>query len=195
VLVRRLGRGALLAGLWLCGCGYSTGVRLPAGYETVGLSVFDNAGPEPRIERDLFASLSRQTSRMLAAEVRSPDRAELVIRGQILDYRRLSGVLSSEGQLQQSGVRVLLVAWIEDRRLGVRLGDPIQFDQSVRYVVRAGQEESGARREALDHIAQELVLDLFNQVDYRRSDQNLELPPAPLEPKALEPVIKSAESE
>jgi len=148
------------------GCGYSSGVRLPAGAETVGVTVFENSTPQPELERDLFARLSLQASRMIDAEIVAPDRADIVVRGVIVEYRRLQGVLSIEGQLQQTGVRIILRAWLEDQRIGARIGQPIQVDQALRYVVRAGEEEQGARRVVIEHLCQELILDLFNQVDY-----------------------------
>lgn len=180
-------RGVVLALLALGSCGYSTGVRLPEGYQSVGVTVFENTGPEPRLERDLYESLSRQASRMLDAELLAPDRADLVIHGRIIDFRRLSGVLSSEFELQQTGVRIILSAWIEDRRLGATLGDALSFDQSVRYIVRVGEEQLGARREALEHISQELLLDLFTQVEYGHAAAGAEaeelIEPEPLVPR------------
>ena len=160
--------GALFCGLWIAiaGCGYSTGVRPPAGYDSVGVTVFDNLGPEPVLERDLYVALSEQANRMLDADLLSPSRSELLIRGQIVDYSRISGVLSAQGELQQSGARITVTAWLEDRESGARLGDTILFDQAVRYVIRAGEEEAGARRDALRTITQEMVLDLFTQLDY-----------------------------
>ena len=170
----------------LSGCGYSSGVRLPGEAQSFGVTVFNNMGPEPRLERDLFASLSSQASRMLDAELRAPNVADVLIRGEIVDYRRIYGVLDTEGQLQQSGVRIMLRAWLEDRRSGKRLGDQIYFDQAVRYVIRVREEEFGARRDALNHLCQELVLDLFNQVDYETAGgPEADAPKEPLRPQPL----------
>ena len=183
----RVGRTAtLLAASLLSGCGYSAGVRPPQGYETVGVTVFDNLSPDPSLERELYVILSQQANRMLDAELDSPARSDLVIRGRITDYSRLTGVLSVDGELQQSGTRITVTAWLEDGASGARLGDAILFDQSVRYVIRAGQGEPGARSDALAQITQEMLLDLFTQVDYSRSDAAAspvqDLPtPAPLQ--------------
>jgi hypothetical protein len=184
---------ALLA-LTLCGCGYSAGVRLPEGYRTVGVTVFGNAGPEPHLERDFYESLSRQTSRMLDADLVAPDRAELVIRGQIVDFRRLYGVLSPDNELLQTGVRMTISAWIEDRSLEVRLGETLAFDQSVRYVVRTGEEQLGASHDAIEHIAQELLLDLFTQRSYETSGED-EPAEELIEPEPLEPRLEAEDGE
>ena len=189
----RVGQSAaLLAASLLSGCGYSTGVRPPLGYETVGVTVFDNLGPEPSLERDLYLVLSQQANRMLDAELLSPARSDLLIRGQIADYSRLSGVLSVDGELQQSGARITLTAWLEDGASGARLGEAILFDQAVRYVIRAGEGERGARSDALAQITQEMLLDLFTQVDYSRSDaegppEEEQVAPAALEAGTADP--------
>lgn len=185
-----------LGGLGFTSCGYSSGVRPPVGYESIAVTVFDNLSPQPEVERDLFLSLSSQASRMIDGKIMSPSDADVVVRGTIVDYRRLSGILSRQGDLQQSGVRLILRAWLEDRRTGSRMGDEIQVDQAVRYVIRAGEEEFGARRTALAHLSQELILDLFTQLDYGSAGssdpvtqdeiESLE----PLAPQTLDPRVQ-----
>ena len=73
---RRLRRSPLALVIGLClgclaSCGYSSGVRLPQGAESVGVSVFDNLSPLPEIERELFAAsearVQAQVGEMLAA--------------------------------------------------------------------------------------------------------------------------------
>jgi hypothetical protein len=174
----------------LASCGYSSGVRLPQGAESVGVSVFDNLSPLPEIERELFACLSTQASRMIDGELVAPSRADVIVRGEIVDYRRLYGVLNREGMLQQSSVRIVLRAWLEDRETGERMGDTIQVDQAIRYVIRARQEEAGARDQALAQLCQELVLDLFNQPDYRMAPppEDLEAEQESLDDLELQPL-------
>lgn len=179
----------------LSGCGYSAGVRLPAEARTVGVAVFDNSTPFPEVERDIFVALSDQAARMIEADIAAPQSADLTVRGQILEYRRLYGVIGVENELQQTGVYVRLYAWVEDNRIGERIGATMLFDQAVRYVIRVGEEEEGARREALAQLGQEVLIDLFNQTDYlpeseRGADPNLILElesTAPLEPTAPPP--------
>lgn len=182
----------------LASCGYTSGVRLPAGAQTLGVTVFDNFGPQPEVERDLFACLSSQANRMVDAELVAPQKADLVIRGEIVEYRRLHGILNKEGQLQQSGVRLILRAWIEDQRLGVRIGDTMQVDQAVRYVIHAGEEEFGARQTALQHLCQELILDLFTQSDYESSEaseSDVNIVEEVLEPLATDPADPLADTD
>ncbi|MFT7668711.1 MAG: hypothetical protein ACI8X5_001409 [Planctomycetota bacterium] len=170
----------------LTGCGYSSGIRLPDGAQSVGVTVFGNAGPFPELERELFSVLSSQASRMVDGEVREPKRADLLVRGEIIDYRRLMGVLNPDGELLQSGVHIVLRAWIEDRRIAAQIGESIYFDQSAHYIIHTRAEEEGARRDALAQMCQELIIDLFSQPSYEvegspePTDPDVEL--LPLEP-------------
>jgi len=149
--------------LSLAGCGYTSGVRLPGEARSVGVEVFGNSSPFPEVERELFSCLSTQASRMIAGELKAPGRADVVIRGNIDDYQRVHGVQSSDGDLQESGVRILLHAWLEDRVGGDMLGEVLYFDQTLRYIIGVRESESGARRGVLATLCQEIILDLFNQ--------------------------------
>lgn len=158
-------------GPFLVGCGYSSGVRLPLGARSVGVEAFGNVGPFPEVEREVFAILSTQASRMIDGDVVPPGQADLLICGQIEDYRRLHGVQSAEGSLQESGVRIMLRAWLEDSREGQQIGQVLYYDQSVRYILGVREGEAGARRAALDQLCQEVILDLFNQPDLGRPSE------------------------
>jgi len=180
--------------LGLCACGYSAGLRAPLGAKTLGVSVFDNDSMYPELERELYQALSDQAARMVSADVATPTRADLAITGRILEYERLYGVTGIENQLLQTGVRVRLSAWLEDRRLGERVGQVIVVDQAVRYVIDAGQGEATARQDALAQLGQEILVDLLTQADYRpESEQAPDANPfrdgdqQPLEPTAPPP--------
>lgn len=153
-------------GLAVAGCGYSSGVRLPPGVETVGVEYFGNDSPEPDLERELYARLSAQVDAMVRGELAPPDAADLVIRGRILDYRRLLGLTGVQGSLVESAVIIVVQAWLFDRRLGTTVGEMTEISREVRYVVHVRAGERGARELAMANLSQELVLDLFSQMDY-----------------------------
>lgn len=161
--VRKLWGTLLL--LCMTGCGYTSGVRLPADAKTLGVVVFDNTSPFPEVEREVFACISTQASRMIDGRMVAPGRADVVIRGSLDDYQRLHGVQSAEGSLQESGVYIMMHAWLEDRESGEMIGEVLYFNQAVRYILGVREEEAGARREALANLCQEIVLDLFSQPD------------------------------
>jgi hypothetical protein len=187
-------RAAAALLLLLGSCGYSAGLRPPLEARSLGVAVFDNDSNFPELERELYAALSDQAARMVAAEVAAPGRADLVVRGRILDYERLYGVIGVENQLLQTGVRVRLSAWLADPRSGERVGRALTFDQAVRYVIDAGEGEAGARRDALAQLSQEVLVDLLTQAEYRPESEQApdanepeDTAPTPLEPTAPPP--------
>jgi hypothetical protein len=154
----------------IAGCGYSSGVRLPEGVETVAVEYFANDSPVPGIDRTFHQSLSDQVSRMVSAPLTTPRRADISVRGRIIDFRRIAGIIGGKNRLKEVGVRVTVEAWLHDTRLETRLGYPVNLSQEVRYLVRVREEEAGARDLMLATICQELVLELFTQEDYEPED-------------------------
>lgn len=173
--------GGLL--LLLCAsCGYSSSLRLPEEQESVGLEVFGNDSPVPVLERALYQALDAQIARMVAAPQRSPELADVVVRGVILDYYRMGGVYGIDGQLRESGVNLYVRAWLVDRRTGQQIGAQLERGHQVHYAVGVGQSEQGALELALATLSQELVLDLFSTVNYEFEDEELEAS-TPLTPR------------
>jgi len=178
--LRAVGAVLLLA---LAGCGYSSGVRLPEGYESIAVEYFGNDGPRPDLERRLHSRLTGQVARMVEAPLVTTAEADLLVRGRIVDYRRLFGIVGSGNELLDSGVAVTVEAWLFDPRLGLRLGLPVELEQDVRYMVRVRGEEAEALEIALETLSQELVLDLLTQEAYEPE----ELEPAPAEREEPDP--------
>jgi hypothetical protein len=167
------GLGALLLSLCL-GCGYSSTLRLPEEHSSVGLEVFGNDSPLPILERALYQSLDAQIARMVAAPQRSPALADVLVRGVILDYYRMGGVFGIDGQLRESGVNLYVRAWLVDRKTGQRIGAELERGHQVHYAVGIGASEQGALELALATLSQELVLDLFSQVNYDFEEDELD---------------------
>ncbi|MFT7484483.1 MAG: hypothetical protein ACI9F9_000323 [Candidatus Paceibacteria bacterium] len=155
----------LLLALGCASCGYSSGVRLPGDAKTLGIAFVENDSPFPELEREFYATLTTQASRMVTGVLVAPSRAEVVIRGTIDDYRRLHGTQSALGQLQESGIRIRAHAWLESGMDGERIGAVLHFDQAVRYIITVREDEGGARRSVIQNICEEMVLDLFAQPD------------------------------
>jgi len=180
----RGGRGrlellALILAASLVSCGYSAGIRPPQGIESVGLAVFGNDSEFPELERELYTALSEELSQAVDTQLRAPDRADLVIRGRILQYRRIRGIMGRSSELQESGVHIRLMGWLYDARRGGQLGEPIELEETVRYIVHVRGEEPHARRQALRSLSQELVLNLFSQANYESATEPEEEPPEP----------------
>ena len=177
----RLASLALLS--LISACGYSTTLRLPEGHESVAVEVFANDSPLPVLERALYSSLDANVGRMVSAPLKAPSRADLVVRGRIIDYYRLAGVFDKEGGLAGSGVVLLVRAWLVDTRTGERVGAEWQWSREVRYAIQVGQSESGALELALTTLSQELVLDLFSQANYDLTEPSGAQLPAEIPPE------------
>lgn len=88
------------------GCGYTTGLRVPPGIDTVGVEVFGNDGRLRDLEFDLQEALSDSTRRLVHAPLVDPRDADLVLRGRIVEYRRRGGIRSTDNELLEDGVRI-----------------------------------------------------------------------------------------
>jgi hypothetical protein len=98
---------ALLALALLGGsCGYTTGLRVPPGIDSVGVEVFGNDGRLRDLELDLQDALSESTRRLVDAPLVDPNSADLVLRGRIVEYRKRGGIRSTDNELLEDGVRI-----------------------------------------------------------------------------------------
>ena len=177
--MRRLLGLALGLSTLLGSCGYSSSLRLPEERETVGVEVFANDSPLPVLERALYQALDDSVASMVSGDLVTPSRADLVIRGRILDYWRLAGIFGRENQLQESGVNLEVVVWLHDRKTGRRLGGEVRVRREVRYTVNVGTSEDGALELALRTLTQEIVLDLFSEANYAVEDEEPGFEPDP----------------
>jgi hypothetical protein len=157
----RLG-SLVLCGVLATGCGWHAG--LPSGTgQSVGVEVF--GATRNVLERDLeprlHDALSRSVSDHLRAPLAAADRADLVVRGEIHEYRRRSGVRDRDNRLLESGVRISLRAVLVDRRRGVELRS-VERNVWSGYIIGPEETELEARDRALRHLADTIVLDLFH---------------------------------
>jgi len=165
-------RAALAALVGLAACGYHSGLEPPGGFETVGLEVFANDSRTdlvPDIERDLQDALGRAVERMLDATLVPPDRAELVVSGRILSYRRRRGIQSPDNELLETGVRIAVTAELRERGEGGEPGPLVRrtnYSNTRGFVLEDFGAEEVTRTWILENIAERLVLDLFAPVAY-----------------------------
>jgi hypothetical protein len=106
---------ALVLGLVGGACGYSTGFRVPAGVETVGVEIFGNDSLLRDLELELHEALVRSTSRLVHAPIVDPNEADLVLRGRIVEYRRRGGIRSPDNVLLETGVHIVVDAQLVRR--------------------------------------------------------------------------------
>lgn len=103
----------LLAGV--SACGYSTGLRLPPEYRTVGVEVFGNDSKQRDVEVELQMQLTDAVDRLLHAPIVDPSVADLILRGRVVSYEHRNGIRSVDNVLLETGVRITLEAQLVQR--------------------------------------------------------------------------------
>lgn len=167
---------ALCAALVPCGCGYSTGLTLPDTYRTVGVQVFGNETKVPDLEGRMQNALTESVRSRVDARLVSPEHADLVIRGRLLDYERRNGVRSPENELLETGVRISVEAKLvrhsaEPGGKDIVLKE-IRFDDESGYRVDEADQSPGeftAVNRILRRVSDRIVLELFVPVAYERA--------------------------
>ncbi len=161
---------SLVAGLLVlgAGCGWHTALQAPAGTRSIGVEVARREGHV--LERDLEPlftdALSRAVSDWVDVPLDSPHDADLIVRAELLEYRRRSGVRNVENELIETAVFIRATATLFDRRQGLEVGPPalaqIWSGYSLEEASNPANEEA-ARDRALRTVAETLVLDLFQR--------------------------------
>jgi len=98
-------------------CGYSTGIRMPDGIESVGVEVFGNDSKLRDLEVELQSALVDAMERLVHAPLVDPGRADLVLRGRVVDYARRGGIRSAQNVRLETGVRIAVEAQLVRRGL------------------------------------------------------------------------------
>jgi len=164
----RLSPLALLLTLLGASCGWHAGLELPPGANNLGLEYFDNLTPEPDLEAELALELSEFLASHLEAPLVAPDRADLVVRGTLLRFRRRGGARSRKNELLEVGVRVDATAELVQRSSGTVLARSTSGIWSS-FTTEDAFGEFEARQRALRYVAETLLLELFTRA-------SLELP-------------------
>jgi hypothetical protein len=151
---------ALLATL-LAGCGYSTGLRLEPEYESIGVEVFGNESQMRDVERDLHVALTRVVRDRVIAPLEAPSRADLVVRGDVLEVRFRPGIRTTGNQQVESGLIVRARASLWDPGAEKLVTGPVMATTQVGYTLDSPFGEQDARRRVMENLAERLVLDLM----------------------------------
>ncbi len=159
---RSLVLGLVLASLVaLPGCGYRRALPPPPGASSVGVAFFLNETPERDLERELALELAAAVRDLVQAPLEDPSRADVVVTGRLTDYRRRGGIRDPQNRLLESGVSVLVEAWLADGRTGAPLTSKVIVTSSIGYLIPEPGGELQARSRGLRHLADRIVLDLF----------------------------------
>ena len=181
-LGRRLAAVVPLGLVLLGSCGWHAGLVAPEGAEdarTIGVEMFGvgDAVLERDLEPLIHDQLSRSVSDLVDLDLVSPRRADLVVRGRILEYGRRGGIRSPDNDPLETAVRVTVEASLVLRSSGAvlasatatipsgyitaELNQPAFALDEDEYLIGGRENEVAARHRALRFVADELVLDLF----------------------------------
>lgn len=165
--------------LALASCGYSTNMRLPDGYDTVALEVFENSTDLRNLEADLYQAMSQSMVQYVSAPLVAPGQSDLVIRGRIVEYRRRGGVRNEVNRLDETGVRITLEAHLYNKITGAQVGRTVRATKETGYIIGEGtldlstidetrrntilemEAERAARARTLRLVCEEIVFELF----------------------------------
>jgi len=172
----------LLALTGLSSCGWHAGLLAPDGAGSVGIEIFetDRKLLERNLEPIVADALGRALVDLVQTQLLAPQAADLVLRGEILNYNRRSGVRNRDNELVETGLYVLLRASLVDRRSGETVAGPITRHGWSGYALdgRGPANEADARLRVIEYVARTLVLDLFTG----RSEDSPGEPQAATEP-------------
>lgn len=153
------------AGLSLPACGWHAGLLAPGGAKSIGVEVFetDRTLLERNLEPIVSNAMTRAVVDLVQTPLASPQAADVVLRGEILNYNRRSGARNSDNELVETGIYVLIRASLWDRRTQKELLPSIVRHGWSGYALAddALQNESETRLRVIDYVARTLVLDLF----------------------------------
>ncbi len=157
----------------LVGCGWRAGLApdLPRD-ATLGVHWLGNDSRVRDLELDLTRALVDAALDRVPLRPEHPARADYVLRGTLLDYRRRSGIRSPQNVLEETGVELLLevelvrgssgrVVARSERRLSAG------FALDERGLSIASPTERAQRDRVIRNLAEGVVLDLFGPGAYK----------------------------
>jgi len=154
---------AFLALLLCCACGWHAGLGAPQGARSVGVEAVRREGRvlERGLEPELTDALSEAVVDWVDLPLVRSARADLVVRGEVLEYRRRGGVRNRDNELVETAVFVRARAELFDRRIGRPVGVAVQAQEWSGFGLDDPANEDAARARALRHVAVSLILALF----------------------------------
>ncbi len=158
--------GLVLAASGLAGgCGYSTGIRVGDRVRSLGVTYFANKTLEPDVEQELQNAITASVRSLTDVRLADPSRSEVLMRGEVIDFRRRGGIRSSDNVLLETGLYIEAEAGLYDALSGRALGPQKRARVWIGFVLDEPGGETSARDRAIRYVAEELVLDLFSPLE------------------------------
>lgn len=155
---------SLAVGIVLCvGCGYSTRFPVPEGVSTIAVELFQNRTLYREVEFEFTNALRREVSAKTSLDIASPDEADAVITGEIIDYQRRILRESRSDRPTEYRIIVTVSYKVTNQKTGAVIAERKRLRRGADYQLLRGQVERQAREEAIRELARNLVQDAFHR--------------------------------
>ncbi len=144
---------AILAG---CGCYSFSGSTLPSHIKTVAVPLFTNRTTQYGIEEKLTESLINALVRDNTLKVVPEGRADSVLRGSIVDYKKEAYTFDENENVKEYIVRIYVTASFEDLRKKRELWKEEKLEGWGFYLAQ-GETEDDAQERAIAKLSEDLV--------------------------------------
>ena len=148
-----------------CNYGFSGGGGFPSDVRTIFIEAFENETVQVELDQQLFRKLNEKLPRALGARPGTEADADAHVRGRITRYEDVAQNYRSTMGGQTSGVDVLtqqvqisVAVEIVDRKRNVILWESQSVVGRGEYRLDGGEDVTGARDKAMEHILQ-LIID------------------------------------
>jgi hypothetical protein len=159
--MRRAAPFAVLLGLALAACGYTTKSLVPDSYRTVAVPIFGNDTRRHDLEfevtRAVVEELQARTQLRVVPESADPD---LVLRGVLREVDEQGVSRRQYQRIREQDVFVTAVIDVQDRRSGKPLLTDKKVSEREAFVPVLGENVRTAREEAVRALAERVVRSL-----------------------------------
>jgi len=160
-MIRRLA-WSLLALLCVSCWGYRSEWPAPEGIRTIAVEVFKNRTLYREVEFEFTNAVRREISIKTPLKVVDMDRADSVITGDIVDFRRDLLRESQVGVPTEYRITVVVNYQVKNLKTGGVIAEG-KLRRSADYQLMRGQVERQAREEAIRELARNVVQNAFHR--------------------------------
>ena len=166
-----LGWACLWATAGLAGCGWHAGLPRPLGARSLAVTFPGNDSQLRDLEIDLGQALAEAALDRLSLRLVAPAEADLVIRGRIVDFRRLGGIRAADNELVEAQDEIRVELSLVESATGNELGSASRglrsgFVTSIDVAPTNAEDEREIQLRLARNLAEGLILELFDPLDY-----------------------------
>lgn len=168
---RRLISAITLALPLLASCGYQLGYRLPEGVGTLAVPIFHNATFPLRreVEYDLTEAVRKEFHARSPLRVVDSDRADLVLRGTIVEFRELLLADEERDRKVESSLVAVVDLTLEDHVNGTRR--EYRVTTAEPFSTASGESFGSRQAGALSNLAERIVAQVEYWGDYELNQE------------------------